>query len=60
MSQKMTERGIMPAKTQSDLSAAQQHVAEAHRLVARGGDHVQIAVQHLAIAFDDLLKQLNG
>jgi hypothetical protein len=50
----------MPAKTSSDLSAAEQHVAEAHRLVARGGDHVQIAVQHLAIALKDLLKELNG
>lgn len=50
----------MPAKTSSDLSAAEQHVAEAHRLVARGGDHVQIAVQHLAIALKDLLRELNG
>lgn len=50
----------MPAKTSSDLSAAEEHVAEAHRLVARGGDHVQIAIQHLAIAMGDLLKQLNG
>lgn len=50
----------MPAKTQSDLVAAEQHVAEAYKLVARGSDHVQLAVQHLAAALGDLLKQLNG
>jgi hypothetical protein len=50
----------MPAKTESDLSGAEQHVSEAARLVSRGGDHVQIAVQHLAIALGDLIKQLNG
>jgi hypothetical protein len=50
----------MPAKTSSDLSAAKANVAEAHRLVARGGDHVQIAVQYLAIALNDLIGQLDG
>lgn len=50
----------MPAKTHSDLSAAEEHVAEAARLVSRGGDHVQLAIAHLAAALSDLLKQLNG
>jgi hypothetical protein len=50
----------MPAKTQSDLSAAKQHVAEAAQLVARGGDRVQVAIQHLALALDDLIGQLDG
>jgi hypothetical protein len=60
MSRKMTEREIMPAKAPSDLSAAEQHVNEAAKLVARGGDHVQIAIQHLAFALKDLLRELNG
>jgi hypothetical protein len=50
----------MPAKTQSDLSAAKQHVAEAAQLVARGGDRVQVAIQHLTLALNDLLRELNG
>jgi hypothetical protein len=29
-------------------------------LVARGGDNVQIAIQHLAIALKELVRELNG
>jgi hypothetical protein len=50
----------MPAKTASDLSVAKQNVDEAMKLVSRGGDRVQLAVQHLAFALNDLIGQLDG
>lgn len=50
----------MPAKTQSDLSNAKQNIDLALGLVSRGGDHVQVAIQHLAFALKDLIGQLDG
>lgn len=48
------------AKAQSDMSYALKHVNDAMALVSRGGDHVQIAIQHLGLALQDLIQQLSG
>ncbi|HWV47677.1 MAG TPA: hypothetical protein VN039_16895 [Nitrospira sp.] len=50
----------MPAKAQSDLSEAREHVDQAFDLVARGGDRVQQAIAHLAIGLKLLMKELDG